>query len=242
MMVKAEGLEISGFRNMVEGLFRQADHMKDSDSTFESEKEGCCSGGGCNLGVVLGDKDERFLQDSLSVSSAFLNEVHISCRLTAPSILWNLLDGRVYSLGPSLESIIKEKEFSREDFTEEYPYNSQKLDLVIQQLNILRKLYFVEQRDCDRHNHLEVMSDILADTPYMVTRSISVRYLDLLKLVAIHYLDYDKVWEDFRTWVLSLPHADFLMGCVLAQNVLELPNGKPQKVEEIFSNAGLDKE
>ena len=242
MMVKAEGLEISGFRNMVEGLFRQADHMKDSDSTFESEKEGCCSGGECNLGVKLGDKDERFLQDSLSVSSTFLNEVHISCRLTAPSILWNLLDGRVYSLGPSLESIIKEKEFSREDFTEEYPYDSQKLDLVIQQLNILRKLYFMEQRDCDRHNHLEVMSDILADTPYMVTRSISVRYLDLLKLVTIHYLDYDKVWEDFRTWVLSLPYADFLMGCILAQNVLELPNGKPQNVEEVFSNAGLDKE
>lgn len=62
MMIRAEGLEISGFRNMIEGLFRQADHMKDSDSTFESEKGGCCSGGGCTLGVVLGDKDKKFLQ------------------------------------------------------------------------------------------------------------------------------------------------------------------------------------
>lgn len=242
MMVKAEGLEISGFRNMVEGLFRQADHMKDSDSTFESEKEGRCSGGGCNLGVELGYKDERFLYDLFQVSSVAINEVHLSCRLTAPNILWNFLDGRIYSLGPSWESIIKEKEFTREDFTEEYPYDSQKLDSVIQQLNSLRKSYLAEQEDENKQTHLEAISDILADTPYMMTKSISVRYLDLLHLVSDYCLGNDKAWRDFCTWVLSLPHADFLMGCIFARDALELPKGKPQNVDEIFSNAGLDKE
>lgn len=162
--------------------------------------------------------------------------------MTTPNIIWNFIDGRIYSLGPSLESIVKEKEFTREDFTEEYPYDSQKLDLTIQQLNILRKLYFVEQNDYDRRNHLEVMSNVLADTPYMLTRAISVRYLDLLQLTVRYCFEGDKAWEDFHTWVLSLPYAEFLMDCVSTQEALELLNRKPQKLEEIFSNAGSEKE
>lgn len=158
-MLKAEQVEVWGFRHAVRGMRNPMNSWDKSDSAecFDNAPGAPCPGDDCDgcvpkytmTGFYIGDNDldlMRRLYDAGSEHRKYLRQIFVSMDITAPLYWWKEFD--TYKIGTTSNSCstmhkIAAKEFELDDFSHEHLMSNQydTLETVIDDLNQNREKY-----------------------------------------------------------------------------------------------------
>lgn len=192
-MIRAENIEIWGWRHAIRGMRNPLNSWNKSDS-YEGH---------------IGENDLALMQKLFKGGTEhrkFLRQIMVSLDITAPFYWWKEFD--TYKVGVTADSCstmhtIATRDFTREDFSLEHldDCNLSLMDMVIDVLNLSRSKY-VESRD--KSDWWQLIQ--LLPSSYNQRRTVTMNYENVFSIIrqrSGHKLDE---WNDLVTVLSSLPY------------------------------------
>lgn len=206
-MIKIENTEVVGWEHAIRGMRNPMNSFDKSDSEWWE----------CDHADVyypcanIGPNDKELMQKLCKAGTdhrKFMRMIVVYADITAPLYWWKEFD--TYKVGTVANSCstmhkIHEKEFTLGDFSTEKMVNRYVLNLVIEELNRLRKHYLEDKEKAYWYSMIQLLP-----SSYNQRRTVMLNYevlANIYKSRRNHKLDE---WVDFCKIIETLPHSEFI--------------------------------
>ena len=208
-MIKIENTEVVGWEHAIRGMRNPKNSWDKSDSGYVvndiekpySEWEG----------FSVGPNDKELMQKLCKAGTdhrKFMRMIVVYADITAPLYFWKEFD--TYKVGTVANSCstmhkIADKEFTLGDFSTEKMVNRYVLNLVIEELNRLRKHYLEDKEKAYWYSMIQLLP-----SSYNQRRTVMLNYevlANIYKSRRNHKLDE---WVEFCKIIETLPHSEFI--------------------------------
>lgn len=210
-MIKIENIEVVGFAAAIRGMRNPMNSWSKSDSCF-CPNEPCCEG---NCSMMIGPNDldlMKRLRNAGTDHRKFMRMIAVYIDVTAPLYWWKEFD--TYKVGTVANSCstmhkMHEKEFTLEDFSCEHltPWNETVLANLIVELNANRDRYLQTKEKEDWWQMIQLLP-----SSYNQKRTVMFNYevlANMYKSRKDHKLDE---WQNFCSWIKTLPYSELITG------------------------------
>lgn len=206
-MIKIENTEVVGWEHAIRGMRNPMNSFDKSDSEWWE----------CDHADVyypcanIGPNDKELMQKLCKAGTdhrKFMRMIVVYADITAPLYWWKEFD--TYKVGTVANSCstmhkIADKEFTLGDFSTEKMVNRYVLNLVIEELNRLRKHYLEDKEKAYWYSMIQLLP-----SSYNQRRTVMLNYevlANIYKSRRNHKLDE---WVEFCKIIETLPHSEFI--------------------------------
>ena len=206
-MIKIENTEVVGWEHAIRGMRNPMNSWDKSDSEWWE----------CDHADVyypcanIGPNDLELMQKLCKAGTdhrKFMRMIVVYADITAPLYWWKEFD--TYKVGTVANSCstmhkIADKEFTLGDFSTEKMVNRYVLNLVIEELNRLRKHYLEDKEKAYWYSMIQLLP-----SSYNQRRTVMLNYevlANIYKSRRNHKLDE---WVEFCKIIETLPHSEFI--------------------------------
>lgn len=206
-MIKIENTEVIGWEHAIRGMRNPKNSWDRSDSEWWE----------CDHADVyypcanIGPNDLELMQKLCKAGTdhrKFMRMIVVYADITAPLYWWKEFD--TYKVGTVANSCstmhkIADKEFTLGDFSTEKMVNRYVLNLVIEELNRLRKHYLEDKEKAYWYSMIQLLP-----SSYNQRRTVMLNYevlANIYKSRRNHKLDE---WVEFCKIIETLPHSEFI--------------------------------
>lgn len=198
-MINISNVEVHGIVRAIYSARNAMNSWNKSDSDLENE--------------ILGKKDLDLAKKLCKAGTdhrKFMRMIVVYADITAPLYWWKEFD--TYKVGTVANSCstmhkIADKEFTLGDFSTEKMVNRYVLNLVIEELNRLRKHYLEDKEKAYWYSMIQLLP-----SSYNQRRTVMLNYevlANIYKSRRNHKLDE---WVEFCKIIETLPHSEFITG------------------------------
>lgn len=202
--IKVENVEVAGLETAIRGMRNPMNSWDKSDSFH------------CRLGFTIGNNDMDLAKRLINAGTEhrkFLRQIYVGFDLTLPRYLWSEFDTYGWTSKNSCSTMHKLFQKDKLITKEQFLYSDIEigiLDVLIDELNILRACYF-KVEDMDKKNEILRIAKSLLPEGFLQKRTVATNYEVLRNMYHQRKNHRLPEWQVICMFIETLPYSEQLI-------------------------------